>query len=80
SPFSHRCAGRARRPDSSRDPLIDPLRQPAFREWPPGRGGLSKKNFDTQRERHLQPLVDRIGASRRPAATKSAMNLFFLIR
>jgi len=43
-------------------PLIDPLRQLAFCEWPRGRGGLSK-TFDTQRERHPQPLVDGIGAS-----------------
>ncbi|HET7234423.1 MAG TPA: hypothetical protein VFJ16_30695, partial [Longimicrobium sp.] len=60
--------------DSSRDPLIDPLRQPAFREWPPGRGGLSKKISILSASASLQPLVDRIGASRRPAATKSAMN------
>jgi len=35
------------------------------RAFPDGRGveGVSAKNFDTQRERHLQPLVDGIGAS-----------------
>jgi hypothetical protein len=60
-----RCGGGARPPGSPHRPLIEPLRQPSLSRLPKGRGGLSEKNFDPQRERHLQPLVDGIGASER---------------
>jgi hypothetical protein len=62
NPRYPRCGGGARSPGSPHCPLIEPLRQPSLSRVPKGRGGLSKKNFDPQRERHLQPLVDGIGA------------------
>jgi len=46
-------------------PLIDPLRQLSLPRLQKERGDSPKKKFDTQRERHLQPLVDGIGASER---------------
>jgi len=45
---------------SSRDRSVETAEPSAIAE---GSRGLSPKNFDTQRERHLQPLVDGIGAS-----------------
>ena len=58
---SQRCEGVYTATRLARDLLIDPLRQPGRpRLLNESRGSLPK-NFDTQRERHLQPLVDGIG-------------------
>ena len=51
-----RCGGWARRPESGHDPLIHRLRQSRPAAQPrEGDEGISPENFDTQRERHLQP-------------------------
>ena len=42
---NHQCGGRARRPGSPRDPLIDPLRQRSLPRLPKGREGVSPKKF-----------------------------------